>query len=84
MNSVMIGIVPVNLKLLRSSDWKYLTICSRSETDWDSLYEVEEEETELDMKNNGSVITHLLSQARIPIDVDISQIEAVLNNNAII
>ena len=34
-----------------------------SETDWDSLYEVEEEETELDMKNNGSVITHLLSQA---------------------
>ena len=33
-----------------------------SETDWDSLYEQEEEETELDMKNNGSVITHLLSQ----------------------
>ena len=26
------------------------------------MYEVEEEETELDMKNNGSVITHLLSQ----------------------
>ena len=36
-----------------------------SETDWDLLYEVEEEETELDMKNNGSVITHLLSQARM-------------------
>jgi len=40
-----------------------------SETDWDSLYEVEEEETELDMKNNGSVITHLLSQVRIGMDL---------------
>merc|ERR1719153_2102452 len=40
-----------------------------SETDWDSLYEVDEEETELDMKNNGSVITHLLSQVRIGMDL---------------
>ena len=30
--------------------------------DWDALYEEEEEESEVDMKSHGSVITHLLSQ----------------------
>ena len=36
-----------------------------SEMDWDSLYEEEEEESEIDMKSQGSVITHLLSQVKI-------------------
>jgi hypothetical protein len=35
-----------------------------SDCDWDALYENDEAEAELDMKNNGSVITHLLSQVR--------------------
>ena len=35
-----------------------------SEVDWDALYDQDEDEAELDMKNNGSVITHLLSQVR--------------------
>ena len=33
-----------------------------SEVDWDALYEEESEESEVDMKSHGSVITHLLSQ----------------------
>jgi hypothetical protein len=33
-----------------------------SDIDWDLLYEEEEEESEVDMKSHGSVITHLLSQ----------------------
>merc|ERR1719186_2101008 len=40
-----------------------------SEMDWDSLYEEEEEESEIDMKSQGSVITHLLSQVRIGMDL---------------
>ena len=33
-----------------------------SDVDWDSLYEEEAEEAEVDMKSHSSVITHLLSQ----------------------
>jgi len=40
-----------------------------SEVDWDALYDQDEDEAELDMKNNGSVITHLLSQVRIGMDL---------------
>jgi len=40
-----------------------------SEVDWDSLYEDAMEEEEVDMKSHGSVITHLLSQVRIGMDL---------------
>lgn len=41
-----------------------------SEFDWDALYEEDGlEEDDLDMKNQGSVITHLLSQVRIGMDL---------------
>lgn len=41
-----------------------------SEVDWDALYDNSEDtEDALDMKNNGSVITHLLSQVRIGMDL---------------
>jgi len=40
-----------------------------SEVDWDSLYEEVVEEGEVDMKSHGSVITHLLSQVRIGMDL---------------
>ena len=36
-----------------------------SDVDWDALYEEDEEESEVDMKSHGSVITHLLSQVMI-------------------
>ena len=36
------------------------------EIDWDALYGVDgEDETDVDMKSHGSVITHLLSQVCI-------------------
>ncbi len=38
-----------------------------SDIDWDLLYEEEEEESEVDMKSHGSVITHLLSQVSFKI-----------------
>ena len=37
--------------------------------DYDKLYEEDEEEGEVDMKSHGSVITHLLSQVRIGMDL---------------
>ena len=37
--------------------------------DYDKLYETEEDEGDLDMKSHGSVITHLLSQVRIGMDL---------------
>lgn len=41
-----------------------------SDVDWDALYEEDGvEEGDLDMKNQGSVITHLLSQVRIGMDL---------------
>jgi len=40
-----------------------------SDVDWDALYEEDTEEGDLDMKNQGSVITHLLSQVRIGMDL---------------
>jgi len=40
-----------------------------SDIDWDALYEEEEDESDLDMKSHGSVITHLLSQVRIGMDL---------------
>lgn len=40
-----------------------------SEVDYDALYEEEEDNEELDMKSQGSVITHLLSQVRIGMDL---------------
>ena len=42
-----------------------LTTNEVDHVDWDSLYEEAVEEEEVDMKNHGSVITHLLSQVRI-------------------
>ena len=38
------------------------------EIDWDALYG-DEDETDVDMKSHGSVITHLLSQVRIGMDL---------------
>ena len=47
-----------------------LNLFSGQEIDWDALYGPdEEEETEVDMKSQGSVITHLLSQVRIGMDL---------------
>merc|ERR1719186_898243 len=40
-----------------------------SEMDYDALYEEEEDTEEVDMKSHGSVITHLLSQVRIGMDL---------------
>jgi len=40
-----------------------------SDVDWDALYEEDEEESEVDMKSHGSVITHLISQVRIGMDL---------------
>lgn len=40
----------------------------RDDVDWDALYGVEDEE-DVDMKSHGSVITHLLSQVRIGMDL---------------
>jgi len=40
-----------------------------SDVDWDALYEEDSEEGELDMKSQGSVITHLISQVRIGMDL---------------
>jgi len=40
-----------------------------SAVDYDALYEEEEDNEELDMKSQGSVITHLLSQVRIGMDL---------------
>ena len=37
--------------------------------DYDELYEEQDEEGDLDMKSHGSVITHLLSQVRIGMDL---------------
>ena len=39
-----------------------------TEVDWDDLYKGEDE-SEVDMKSHGSVITHLLSQVRIGMDL---------------
>jgi len=47
-----------------------VTPLTPGEFDWDSLYEdTDTMEDALDMKNNGSVITHLLSQVRIGMDL---------------
>merc|ERR550532_2036054 len=46
-----------------------LTTNEVDHVDWDSLYEEAVEEEEVDMKNHGSVITHLLSQVRIGMDL---------------
>lgn len=39
------------------------------EIDWDALYNRDEDEADVDMKSHGSVITHLLSQVRIGMDL---------------
>merc|ERR1719318_2494244 len=47
-----------------------VTPLTPSDVDWDALYEEDGvEEGDLDMKNQGSVITHLLSQVRIGMDL---------------
>jgi len=47
-----------------------ITPIEGQEIDWDALYGPDaEEETEVDMKSQGSVITHLLSQVRIGMDL---------------
>jgi hypothetical protein len=49
---------------------KVINLFSGQEIDWDALYGPDaEEETEVDMKSQGSVITHLLSQVRIGMDL---------------
>ena len=40
----------------------------REDVDWDELYSLEDDE-DVDMKSHGSVITHLLSQVRIGMDL---------------
>ena len=40
----------------------------QDDVDWDALYGDEDEE-DVDMKSHGSVITHLLSQVRIGMDL---------------
>ena len=40
----------------------------REDINWDDLYSIEDEE-DVDMKSHGSVITHLLSQVRIGMDL---------------
>lgn len=42
---------------------------SDKEIDFDALYEEDKEESDVDMKSHGSVITHLLSQVRIGMDL---------------
>ena len=60
--------VRCNIPILFSEDAGHggaevqVTPLTPSETDWDALYEEEEEEDDVDMKSHGSVITHLLSQ----------------------
>ena len=39
-----------------------VTPLTPSDIDWDSLYEDDAQEEDVDMKSHGSVITHLLSQ----------------------
>ena len=39
------------------------------EIDFDALYEPGDDEADVDMKSHGSVLTHLLSQVRIGMDL---------------
>ena len=41
-----------------------VTPLTPSDIDWDALYDDDAQEEDVDMKNHGSVITHLLSQVR--------------------
>merc|ERR1712226_976956 len=45
-----------------------MTPNDNGDVDWDALYDDEDEE-DVDMKSHGSVITHLLSQVRIGMDL---------------
>lgn len=42
---------------------------SEKDVDFDALYEADDDEDNVDMKSHGSVITHLLSQVRIGMDL---------------
>ena len=43
----------------------HVTPLTPSDIDWDSLYDDDAQEEDVDMKSHGSVITHLLSQVGI-------------------
>merc|ERR1712226_1769133 len=45
-----------------------MTPNDNGDVDWDALYETVDDE-DIDMKSHGSVITHLLSQVRIGMDL---------------
>merc|ERR1719282_1922706 len=46
-----------------------VTPLTPSDIDWDALYDDDAQEEDVDMKSHGSVITHLLSQVRIGMDL---------------
>ena len=46
-----------------------LTPNEEANVDYDALYEDADDDEDVDMKNHGSVITHLLSQVRIGMDL---------------
>ena len=50
------------------NDFKSVNISGKDDVDWDALYN-DESEQDVDMKSHGSVITHLLSQVRIGMDL---------------
>ena len=55
-------LICLSLSLAHQEEKELVSPLTPSEVDWDSLYEEEAEEAEVDMKSHGSVITHLLSQ----------------------
>jgi len=59
----------ISLSLVHQQEQEVVSPLTPSDVDWDSLYEEAVEEEEVDMKSHGSVITHLLSQVRIGMDL---------------
>ena len=51
---------PINSPLTPNDD---------ASVDYDALYEAADDDEDVDMKNHGSVLTHLLSQVRIGMDL---------------
>ena len=51
---------PINSPLTPNAD---------ESVDYDALYEATDDDEDVDMKNHGSVLTHLLSQVRIGMDL---------------
>ena len=55
-----VPVEPINSPLTPNDD---------ESVDYDALYEAADEDEDVDMKNHGSVLTHLLSQVRIGMDL---------------